>query len=262
MAAKLVIVFFTNSVKCMNYDDTPHKEIDQRFRLQIPPGYRDEKTKPEGFNKYGDGILWFQLIDYTKTQGKSLIFITDDRKDDWWKMEGSKTIGPHRRLVREMLQEGGISFYMYHPDRFMEYAKDYLGLRVKQEAIDEVRDVVQQDEDSYQRSLASSTLASGVQPALLNVGTIKDIIDAQAGLQAVGVAAEQIAEVSATFDPVGRGGGKQMSGLSAALGALDFAVSKQLADAFGSAGEVAREVERQGAALSNIARAVDVEAMS
>jgi hypothetical protein len=27
MVAKLVIVFFANCVKCMSYDDTPHKEL-------------------------------------------------------------------------------------------------------------------------------------------------------------------------------------------------------------------------------------------
>ncbi len=124
-----------------------HKEFEQRYRLQIPPGYRDKNPKKEGLKKYGDGILWFQLIDYAKSQGKTIILTTDDQKDDWWQIGTGKTLGPRPELVEEIHSKAGIAFYMYSASQFMIHAKEFLGFQVKQEAIDEVRDVGQQDKN-------------------------------------------------------------------------------------------------------------------
>ena len=37
------------------------KEANKRYERKIPPGYRD--IKKEGLNKYGDFILWRQVMD-------------------------------------------------------------------------------------------------------------------------------------------------------------------------------------------------------
>lgn len=124
--------------------DEIYKEFEQRFRLQIPPGYRDKTPKREGFKKYGDGVLWFQVIDYAKSQKKPIILITDDQKDDWWRIEKGKTLGPRPELAAEIGSKAKVSFYMYNASQFLKYAKEFLGLQVKQEAIEEVRDVSEQ----------------------------------------------------------------------------------------------------------------------
>ncbi len=127
-----------------------YKEFEQRFRLQIPPGYKDKNPKKEGFKKYGDGVLWFQIIEYAKSQNKPFILVTDDQKDDWWQIEKGKTLGPRPELITEISSKAKVSFYMYNSSQFMKFAKDFLGLQVKQEAINEVRDVSQQG--SYKRN--------------------------------------------------------------------------------------------------------------
>ncbi len=118
-----------------------YRELDLRYRLQIPPGYRDKNPKREGFKKYGDGVLWFQLIDYAKAQKKPIILTTDDQKDDWWRIEKGKTLGPRSELIEEVRFKAGVAFYLYNASQFLIYAKEFLGFRVRQEAIDEVRDV-------------------------------------------------------------------------------------------------------------------------
>ena len=130
-----------------------YKELEQRFRLQIPPGYKDKNLKKEGFKKYGDGVLWFQVIEYAKSQKKPTILVTDDQKDDWWRIEKGETLGPRPELITEISSKAKVSFYMYNASQFMKFAKDFLGLQVKQEAINEVRDVSQQDmlSGSYKR---------------------------------------------------------------------------------------------------------------
>lgn len=124
-----------------------YKEIEQRFRLQIPPGYKDKNPKKEGFKKYGDGVLWFQVIEYAKFQKKPIIFVTDDQKDDWWRIEKGKTLGPRPELITEISSKAKVDFYMYNVSQFMKYAKELLGLQVNQKAIEEVKDVSQQNED-------------------------------------------------------------------------------------------------------------------
>lgn len=122
---------------------TIYKEVEQRFKESIPPGYKDNK-KPEP-DKYGDVVLWFQLIDYAKSEKKSLIFITDDMKEDWWLEHEGKIISPRPELIQEMSFEAGVQFYMYPTDRFMDYAESFLKLPDQQEAIEEAREIRIQD---------------------------------------------------------------------------------------------------------------------
>ncbi len=131
-----------------------YKEFEQRFRLQIPPGYRDKNPKKEGFKKYGDGVLWFQVIDYAKSKKKPIFLITDDQKDDWWRIEKGETLGPRPELAAEIGAKAKVSFYVYNSSQFLKYAKEFLGLKVKQEAIEEVKEV-----ELNQRKYLGSSLA-------------------------------------------------------------------------------------------------------
>ncbi len=123
-----------------------YKQSEQRFKQDIPPGFEDLGKK--GSKKYGDVVLWFQLIEFAKAKQKPLIFTTDDRKEDWWLKHDGRTIGPRPELIQEMLNEAGVQFYMYSTDQFMKYAQSFLKLREKQEAIEEVRQIRRHDERS------------------------------------------------------------------------------------------------------------------
>jgi hypothetical protein len=125
--------------------DEIYKEGKIRYERDIPPGYLDKDK--EGTRQYGDLVLWFQVIDKAEETKKPIIFITDDRKDDWWWRFKGKTVGPRPELVEEILSQADASFYMYQSDPFMEHARKYLERQVKQEAIDEVRDVRRRDEE-------------------------------------------------------------------------------------------------------------------
>ena len=60
-----------------------YEDAEKRFILKQTPGYKDvKKIVPE---RYGDVMLWFQLIDYAKSLKRPLIFVTDDEKEDWWR---------------------------------------------------------------------------------------------------------------------------------------------------------------------------------
>ncbi|TEU22634.1 MAG: hypothetical protein E3J21_00110 [Anaerolineales bacterium] len=137
-----------------------------RYEHKHPPGYGDTGKAQPGEREtcsygglafrreYGDLILWFQIIEAAKAKElKHIIFVTDDEKEDWWwtvKSRGKKTIGPRPELVEELHRKAGVSsFYMYNSERFLEFAKQYLGAQVDQESIDQVREIVQLGEAEW-----------------------------------------------------------------------------------------------------------------
>lgn len=113
---------------------------EKRYEQGIPPGYKDNQKKVDA-DRYGDLVLWFQVIDHAKKIKKPVVLVTDDRKEDWWWQFRGKTIGPRPELVEEMLKEAGVGLYMYRTDTFMKYAKESLGLPDTEEAIREVKEV-------------------------------------------------------------------------------------------------------------------------
>jgi len=119
-----------------------YRQGDKRYKKRIPPGYMDEKK--DGDEKYGDLVIWFQMIEKAKESSKPIIFITDDIKEDWWFWAKEKRIGPRPELIEEMLKEAGKEFYVYGIERFMEYSKAFLNRKVDQKAIKEVRDLKEQ----------------------------------------------------------------------------------------------------------------------
>jgi len=112
---------------------------EKRYDENIPPGYKDRNK--DGIKKYGDLILWCQIIDFAKSKKKPIILIIDDKKDDWWLKFNGKTICPHPELIDEMFSKAGVKFYMYQSSQFMEHAEAYLKYHITRESIDEVRDI-------------------------------------------------------------------------------------------------------------------------
>ena len=109
---------------------------EKRFKKLIPPGYKDkDKTINE---RYGDVIIWLNVIEKAKALKKHLVFVTDDDKEDWWLVVRGRTISPRPELLREFGKETKQLFWMYSSRKFIEYAKEYLKKDIKQNTIDEI----------------------------------------------------------------------------------------------------------------------------
>lgn len=125
-----------------------YKKAEQRYRHKIPPGYLD--SPKEGPEKYGDVVVWFQMLDYARSGQHPLIFVTEDLKEDWWLRHQGKTLGPRPELVQEMLTDGTARFYIYQTDQFMLYARQYLRTATDaaslRKAVKEVQSIRQRDE--------------------------------------------------------------------------------------------------------------------
>lgn len=116
-----------------------YKEGDERYKLKVPPGYEDEKTK-DGNRKFGDLVLWKQVIDKAKELKKDVILITDERKTDWWwKIKDGRNMGPRQELIEEIKKEANVDFHMYSSERFLSYGQSLLKEKINQQALEEIQ---------------------------------------------------------------------------------------------------------------------------
>lgn len=115
----------------------------ERYENNIPPGFKDNK-KPEN-KKYGDLIIWFQILDKAKECKKPIIFISGDVKEDWWLEIGGKRLMPLPQLKKEMLDIANVDFHIYTADMFLEYARTD-SKQVNDKTIDEVRKIRELEE--------------------------------------------------------------------------------------------------------------------
>jgi hypothetical protein len=128
------------------------KEGEKRYKIKYPPGFKDEQSKKKkapylcngmSFKReYGDLILWKEILKEVEIRNwKQIIFVTDDGKEDWWREEQGKTIGARPELVEEICKAGASMFYMYTPERFLKYAKEYIKVDIKEESIQQVEEI-------------------------------------------------------------------------------------------------------------------------
>ncbi len=113
----------------------------QRYAQSIPPGFKDrDKEEPR---RYYDLIVWKQILSesaaHNDRPARPTLFVTSDRKDDWWRRQGDSLVGPRTELIREHLNVVGTDFLMYTPDQFLQDARTYLEIRVASETIVDVR---------------------------------------------------------------------------------------------------------------------------
>ncbi|MGG3580936.1 PIN-like domain-containing protein [Priestia megaterium] len=130
------------------------KDGDLRYKNDVPPGFEDrDDPQKQNFRTfgdikyqqlYGDLILWNQIIDQVnkmkieekeekEEKATPIIFITEEKKEDWWEKDGSAIKRPQPHLIQEFLQKTGQKFYMYRTDNFVSHAKKHLGAKVTEE---------------------------------------------------------------------------------------------------------------------------------
>lgn len=121
------------------------KEGEFRYRNTIPPGYADSKRKEElGFGKYGDLIIWKQMLDLARERKTPVIFVTDDLKEDWFQLDKKgkgNVIAPRFELAKEMVDEAGVTFYAYSTPDFLYKAQVILHSPVEPHVLSEVQQV-------------------------------------------------------------------------------------------------------------------------
>jgi len=148
---KISISLLFNNKVGLPYDNEKLEKIivdgEERYRQKIPPGYKDgtksgdNEVFSEKCRKFGDLIVWQQIIDKSIESNLGVILVTDDKKEDWWEKFKGKTIGARPELIKEFRDRTSNTFHMYQADRFLELASENLDEQVSDEIVEEVRDV-------------------------------------------------------------------------------------------------------------------------
>ncbi len=94
-------------------------EGEERYKNKIPPGFEDRKKKKGEYSKYGDLIIWKQIINKAEEIKKDIIFISDDLKEDWLLRKESKTIMPLPQLKKEIFNKAKVNFHIYNTNNFL-----------------------------------------------------------------------------------------------------------------------------------------------
>lgn len=137
------------------------EEAEQRKLNEIPPGYLDQDK--DGDRPYGDFYLWRQILLHSKNKDIPIIFVTSERKEDWWEKLSGKTIGPRPELLREAYNFCCHRILIYQTDRFLEFASERSGADVDNSAVEEIRAVdslrseTEQAVELEEQSVESST---------------------------------------------------------------------------------------------------------
>lgn len=101
------------------------KEGEVRYAKQVPPGYLDAKKTGDEYRKFGDLIIWRDMMAKAKEAERPVIFITDDVKEDWWWIQKGKKLGPRPELLEEFNDEAGQEFHLYEFTNFIRIAAEH-----------------------------------------------------------------------------------------------------------------------------------------
>lgn len=114
------------------------KEGEDRYAKKIPPGYKDSKKDAGEFDKFGDLIIWKEMIAKAKVEKRPIIFISDDSKEDWWWIHKGRKLGARPELIEEFHSDSGQDFHIYEFSQFLRFAADrFPGVRTNVAHVEE-----------------------------------------------------------------------------------------------------------------------------
>ena len=125
------------------------KEGDDRYAKKIPPGYKDAKKDGGDLDKFGDLIIWKEMMAKAKAEVRPIIFISDDVKEDWWWIHRGRKLGPRPELIEEFKAETSQNFHMYEFSQFLRFAAEQYP-EIKEKVI-QVEESLLADEEARRR---------------------------------------------------------------------------------------------------------------
>lgn len=147
-----------------------NEEGRRRAEHKHPPGVTDGQKAGERFldrdvaylGERGDLYIWKQILQHLKQvdQKRFLVFVTDERKADWWAKNGKAVVGPAPELCQELaICCPGWHLRMYSSARFFQHLSETRGVDLNSDDLQDIRDAGQaQTTPSVTRSHAANRL--------------------------------------------------------------------------------------------------------
>jgi len=94
------------------------KDLERRQQYHIPPGYEDSSKADSGV---GDLLIWNTILTIGRNHKKSVIFVSSDKKSDWWHKKGKDALYPRYELVDEFRRcSEGQTFHIIELSNLLE----------------------------------------------------------------------------------------------------------------------------------------------
>lgn len=139
-------------IPSLEYLSRLYKEGESRFENKIPPGYKDAKNKENEIklygdlfikSKYSDFIIWNEIIEHAKKINKSIILVTDERKEDWCWRENNIILGARPELVTEVLTKVGVDFRLISSLQFISIASKVRKISIAKSTVSDIEQSLQ-----------------------------------------------------------------------------------------------------------------------
>jgi len=127
-----------NDIKPFNLHEllNIYEEGETRFKYGVPPGVTDrQKDKHEDIEdynerKYGDLVIWKEVLNFVNIKQKDIIFVENEKKKDWWQARQSNKMSTIlEREFNEITNDKNIE--MIRLEDFLNNYYDDLGLPQK-----------------------------------------------------------------------------------------------------------------------------------
>lgn len=93
------------------------KKGEDRYKKKIPPGYKDSN---KDYNKYGDYIIWSEILRFAEKNKCDVCFVSRDNKEDWFESSQGHKICPRYELLYEFQSKSpGSIFKIISLDYFL-----------------------------------------------------------------------------------------------------------------------------------------------
>lgn len=134
-----------------------YNEGELRYKLSIPPGFKDENNKtdkndPSNMKKFGDLIIWKEILEKCKKDTRGILFVTGDLKEDWWELDNTNEIvGKHESLNEEFEFVSGLSkskFEMLPKGTFFNLISNRVKSKSYEEALERLIAIYSVDDES------------------------------------------------------------------------------------------------------------------
>lgn len=125
----------------------------QRQKEKIPPGYNDSNSFQ------GDFIIWKQVLKKTVEVKKNIIFVTNEKKDDWVWKEGNRIFGARVELIDEVKELADVELLILDTERYLTLHNRFTDVKISEVTIKEVKDV-SMFEQAFVQHLANSLVDS------------------------------------------------------------------------------------------------------
>lgn len=115
-----------------------YEEAELRYKYCLSPGFTDKNKSDNDksrnnfrIRKYGDFLIWKEILEFVNDTKKNILFIENERKSDWWDGTNSDTKIPYNMIEEYNEVNNNGKFAIISFEEFLFHFGNSLGLEAR-----------------------------------------------------------------------------------------------------------------------------------